>query len=97
MCDLLWADPDSEINGWSENDRGVSFTFGPDVVSRFLQKHNMSLICRAHRRVEDGYEFFSDQQLVTLFTAPNYVGEYDNAGAIMSVDESLLCSFHVSC
>jgi serine/threonine-protein phosphatase PP1 catalytic subunit len=74
----------------------VSFTFGPDVVSRFLQKHDMDLICRAHQVVEDGYEFFSKRQLVTLFSAPNYCGEFDNAGAMMSVDESLLCSFQVS-
>ena len=74
----------------------MSFTFGPDVVSRFLQKHDMDLICRAHQVVEDGYEFFSKRQLVTLFSAPNYCGEFDNAGAMMSVDESLLCSFQVS-
>jgi serine/threonine-protein phosphatase PP1 catalytic subunit len=97
LCDLLWSDPDKDITGWSENDRGVSFTFGPDVVSRFLQKHDMDLICRAHQVVEDGYEFFSKRQLVTLFSAPNYCGEFDNAGAMMSVDESLLCSFQVSC
>lgn len=93
----MWSDPDKDITGWSENDRGVSFTFGPDVVSRFLQKHDMDLICRAHQVVEDGYEFFSKRQLVTLFSAPNYCGEFDNAGAMMSVDESLLCSFQVGC
>jgi serine/threonine-protein phosphatase PP1 catalytic subunit len=96
LCDLLWSDPDKDISGWSENDRGVSFTFGPDVVSRFLQKHDMDLICRAHQVVEDGYEFFAKRQLVTLFSAPNYCGEFDNAGAMMSVDETLLCSFQVS-
>lgn len=46
--------------------------------------------------VEDGYEFFAKRQLVTLFSAPNYCGEFDNAGAMMTVDESLLCSFQVS-
>jgi len=92
---LLWSDPDKDITGWDENDRGVSFTFGPDVVSRFLQKHDMDLICRAHQVVEDGYEFFARRQLVTLFSAPNYGGEFDNAGAMMSIDESLLCSFQV--
>lgn len=70
LCDLLWSDPDKDITGWSENDRGVSFTFGPDVVTRFLQKHDMDLICRAHQVVEDGYEFFAKRQLVTLFSAP---------------------------
>jgi len=30
--------------------------------------------------VEDGYEFFAKRQLVTVFSAPNYCGEFDNAG-----------------
>lgn len=45
--------------------------------------------------MEDGYEFFAKRQLVTLFSAPNYCGEFDNAGAMMSVDETLMCSFQV--
>jgi hypothetical protein len=73
----------------------------------------MDLICRAHQVrihsplqtsgcisvqvVEDGYEFFAKRHLVTLFSAPNYCGEFDNAGAMMSVDETLLCSFQVLC
>jgi diadenosine tetraphosphatase ApaH/serine/threonine PP2A family protein phosphatase len=35
--------------GWGENDRGVSFTFGPDVVAAFLKRHDLDLICRAHQ------------------------------------------------
>lgn len=45
--------------------------------------------------MEDGYEFFADRQLVTIFSAPNYCGEFDNAGAVMSVDETLMCSFQI--
>mmetsp|Transcript_85868 Transcript_85868/g.224090 ORF Transcript_85868/g.224090 Transcript_85868/m.224090 type:complete len:308 (+) Transcript_85868:126-1049(+) len=95
ICDLLWADPDKDIFGWAENDRGVSFIFGPDVVSTFLSKLDMDLVCRAHQVVEDGYEFFAKRQLITLFSAPNYCGEFDNAGAMMSIDETLMCSFKV--
>jgi len=95
ICDLLWADPDKDIAGWAENDRGVSFIFGPDVVTSFLQKQDMDLVCRAHQVVEDGYEFFAKRQLITLFSAPNYCGEFDNAGAMMSIDETLMCSFKV--
>jgi serine/threonine-protein phosphatase PP1 catalytic subunit len=54
-----------------------------------------TLIFRAHQVVEDGYEFFAKRQLVTLFSAPNYCGEFDNAGGMMSVDETLMCSFQV--
>lgn len=45
--------------------------------------------------MEDGYEFFSKRQLVTIFSAPNYCGEFDNAGAIMVVNEDLVCSFKI--
>ncbi|CAI5469752.1 unnamed protein product [Closterium sp. NIES-53] len=95
LCDLLWADPDKDIQGWGDNDRGVSYTFGPDAVTEFLDKHDLDLVCRAHQVVEDGYEFFAKRQLVTVFSAPNYCGEFDNAGAMMSVDESLMCSFQI--
>jgi len=95
LCDILWSDPDTEVQGWGDNDRGVSFTFGSEIVSNFLRKHDLDLICRAHQVVEDGYEFFAKRQLVTVFSAPNYCGEFDNSGAMMSVDESLMCSFQI--
>jgi serine/threonine-protein phosphatase PP1 catalytic subunit len=104
LCDLLYSNPDKDIRGWSENDGSLDgseegnipgFTFGPDVVSQFLKKHDMDLIVRSNQVVEDGYEFFANRQLVTIFSAPNYKGVYDNAGGIMSIDDSLLCSFQV--
>ena len=52
-------------------------------------------VCVVLQVVEDGYEFFAKRQLVTLFSAPNYCGEFDNAGGMMSVDETLMCSFQV--
>lgn len=45
--------------------------------------------------MEDGYEFFAKRRLVTIFSAPNYGGEFDNVGALLSVDESLVCSFEI--
>ncbi|XP_035694826.1 serine/threonine-protein phosphatase alpha-2 isoform-like [Branchiostoma floridae] len=95
VCDLLWSDPDEDITGWGENDRGVSYTFGGDVVRNFLRKHDCSLIVRAHQVVEDGYAFFQKRKLVTLFSAPNYCGEFDNAGGAMIVSENLTCSFSI--
>ncbi len=32
---------------------------------------------------------------MTVFSAPNYCGEFDNSGAMMSVSESLMCSFKI--
>jgi serine/threonine-protein phosphatase PP1 catalytic subunit len=95
LCDLLWSDPEKEVQGWGENDRGVSYTFGAEIVEKFLKKHDLDLICRAHQVVEDGYEFFAKRQLVTVFSAPNYCGEFDNAGAMMNVEENLMCNFRI--
>ena len=44
--------------GWGENDRGVSYTFGADVVQKFLNKHDMDLIARAHQVVGASLRFF---------------------------------------
>jgi diadenosine tetraphosphatase ApaH/serine/threonine PP2A family protein phosphatase len=44
------------VSGWAPNDRGVSYVFGGEVVRNFLQRHDLSLIVRAHQVVEDGYQ-----------------------------------------
>ena len=49
LCDLLWSDPDKDATTWSENERGVSFVFGQEIVTNFLKKHDLDLICRAHQ------------------------------------------------
>lgn len=45
--------------------------------------------------LQDGYEFFANRKLVTIFSAPHYCGQFDNAAAMMNVDESLVCTFQV--
>ncbi len=95
LNDLLWSDPADMEADWEANERGVSYCFGKKVITRFLETHNFDLVCRAHMVVEDGYEFFNDRVLVTVFSAPNYCGEFDNWGAVMSVSSELLCSFEL--
>ena len=44
--------------------------------------------------MEDGYGFFGkNKQLVTIFSAKNYCGDFDNDAAVMSVDQDLMCKF----
>ena len=96
LCDILWSDPNESLNeDFGSNERNISVTFSKDVVKNFLEKNNLDLICRAHQVVEEGFEFFADMKLVTIFTAPNYMGEFDNNGGILEVGEDLLCKFHV--
>ena len=97
LCDLLWSDPNNEVDEWEENDRGTSVCFGASRVNDFLNKFNFDLICRAHQAVMNGYEFpfFPDQTLVTIFSAPNYCYEFENKGAFLNVDENLFCTFTI--
>ncbi|KAH6917402.1 Metallo-dependent phosphatase-like protein [Coprinopsis sp. MPI-PUGE-AT-0042] len=95
LNDLLWSDPSDTAMDWEDNERGVSYCFGKSVINEFLVRYDMDLICRAHMVVEDGYEFWNDRTLVTVFSAPNYCGEFDNYGACMSVSEDLLCAFEL--
>ena len=61
-----------------------------------MQTYDLDLVCRAHMMVEDGYEFFANQQLVTVFSAPDYeVEAFPNAAAILCVDTTLMCSFQI--
>ena len=95
LCDLLWSDPDRNVQGWGSNERGVSVTFNEKTVEDIVEKLDIDLVCRAHQVVENGYEFFADKKLVTVFSAPNYCNQFDNHGAMMLVDENLMCGFKI--
>ena len=95
LCDILWSDPSTEVDDWGQNERGISYIYSLTVIKKFLEQNNLDLICRAHQVVEDGYEFFGNRSLVTVFSAPDYCEEYNNCAAIMVVDSNLMCSFKV--
>ena len=40
LCDLVWSDPEKFVNGWMDSDRGISYTFGENIVKMFMKKHD---------------------------------------------------------
>ena len=54
LGDLLWSDPGPE-DGTSDNLRGVSVVWGPDVTQSFLTSNSLELIIRSHECVMTGY------------------------------------------
>ena len=95
LCDLLWSDPSQEIDYFLDSERGVSYEFGQKALNQFLKRIGVDIVIRAHQVVEDGYEFFGNRKLVTVFSAPRYGGEFDNAAAVMIINESFRCSFEI--
>ena len=86
MCDLLWSDPDDRV-GWGTSPRGAGFTFGSNISEKFNRKNGLSLISRAHQLVMEGYNWSHDQNLITIFSAPNYCYRCGNQAGIMELDE----------
>jgi len=93
LMDLLWSDPteNDSVEGLRPNARGPGLvTFGPDRVMEFCKNNDLQLIIRAHECVMDGFERFAQGHLITLFSATNYCGTANNAGAILVLGRDLV-------
>ena len=77
MCDLLWSDPDDR-GGWGISPRGAGYTFGQDISETFNHSNGLTLVSRAHQLVMEGYNWCHDRNVVTIFSAPNYLDVYNN-------------------
>jgi diadenosine tetraphosphatase ApaH/serine/threonine PP2A family protein phosphatase len=87
MCDLLWSDPDDVVS-WGMSPRGAGFLFGADVVKSFNWKNDLSLICRAHQLVMEGFKEMFHSTIVTVWSAPNYCYRCGNVAAILEIAEN---------
>ncbi|KAM3396319.1 serine/threonine-protein phosphatase PP-X isozyme 2 [Capsicum galapagoense] len=95
MCDLLWSDPEDIVDGWGLSPRGAGFLFGGSVVTSFNHTNSTDYICRAHQLVMEGYKWMFNNQIVTVWSAPNYCYRCGNVAAILELDENLTKQFRV--
>lgn len=71
MCELLWSNPQTAL-GRAPSKRGCGIKFGEDVTRKFLTYNHLDLIVRSHEVKDEGFEFTHNDQLITIFSAPNY-------------------------
>ena len=78
---------------FKENEeRECSFKFGYSPVKEFLKKNCLLSIVRAHQVQIDGYKMHkwggaqAFPPVMTVFSAPNYCGTYNNKGAVILLE-----------
>ncbi|GAB7361711.1 hypothetical protein MBLNU230_g1758t1 [Neophaeotheca triangularis] len=95
FCDLVWSDPE-EVDTWAVSPRGAGWLFGDKVSSEFNHVNGLSLIARAHQLVNEGYKYhFQNQDVVTVWSAPNYCYRCGNVASIMTLGEDLNPDFKI--
>ena len=95
VTDLLWSDPSGEIEDWGVSPRGAGQIFGEKAALSFCKKFGFDLIIRGLELTQNGYEEFGkEKKVVTLFSAENYMGTYDNKGGFMTIDKEGKRKFH---
>jgi len=90
--DLLWSDPDEEVQGTFPSPRGAGNLFGKSVTDEVLGKLNARVLVRGHEPCPEGFKINHEGRVLTLFSRKG--SPYFNAyGAYLDVPLSLkICS-----
>ncbi|KAI6173383.1 Serine/threonine-protein phosphatase [Aphelenchoides besseyi] len=96
LADLTWADPDPNIQNYDESPRGAARIFGAAALKNFCNALGLELVVRAHQVITEGYEFFGEnRRLTTIFSAPYYCNQFENAASILNVSKDMEISFTI--
>lgn len=68
-----------------EDDNKLTQKFGPDVLADFLTNNKLQLLVRGMQCAQNGYLFFPSENLLTIFSAANWCGDFGNDAAVLHV------------
>lgn len=78
ILQILWNDPKETIIGFIESFRGPGIKFfGEDAFEKFMERNSLSFLIRAHEWFPEGFRWFFQNRLLSIFSSSNYRGEYN--------------------
>ena len=105
LADLTWSDPDEVAkfvpnrrgSGYLFGpNQTFSFLYMNNLIPRHSkpqkvdwEKSTDGFIARAHQLAQEGYNWFHNNRLVIVWSAPNYTYKYENKATFMRVEPNL--------
>ena len=75
LLQIMWNDPKPNLKGFTESFRGKDIKFfGKDVFTDFMRENKLDYLIRAHERFPEGYKWFFNKRLLSIFSSANYRG-----------------------
>jgi serine/threonine-protein phosphatase PP1 catalytic subunit len=75
---IMWNDPKEGLTKFMDNFRGPGIKYyGYEVFNEFMEKYDLKYCIRAHEVFPEGYRWFFDHKLLSIFSSENYRGEYN--------------------
>jgi diadenosine tetraphosphatase ApaH/serine/threonine PP2A family protein phosphatase len=104
IIDLTWSDPE-EVSKFVPNRRGKGALFGANQTKRFLRNNklgadgatkgtpNHGFVARSHQIAMQGWSWMHQDNLVIVWSAPNYCYKSGNEACVMKVDRESAATF----
>ncbi len=74
---IMWNDPKPGLGGFMRSYRGPGIKFfGQEVFNKFMDVNNLKYLIRAHECFPEGYVWFFNYRLLSIFSSANYRGDF---------------------
>ena len=83
---MLWNDPKEQVQGAVPSSRGIGFYFGRDKFEQFLAVNDIRLVIRSHEVFQEGFKYFFNKKLISIFSALDYVYLHGIQGKMVRLD-----------
>lgn len=89
LMQITWNDPKENIKGFIGSFRGPGIKFfGNDVFNIFMDRNGLKYLIRSHEMFPEGYKWFFNHRLLSIFSSENYRGGYSkNPASYAIIDE----------